>query len=298
MQQQRREVEIYEQKTNKDVTVHAKNSQSLSGVDQYQYSYLTEGNSTWSEWKDCTQTEIIEGKETIVGKFIISEHGKTIVKVRGISQLTDGTIVGEESQELIVNIDKKGPQITFSNIENGSNGDSKTKSSAKVRVTVTDQDEITVNENTLKYEWILFDSTEEYESFAKQATTLEKRKEKMTEQAKVFANGEPIVTEESMEGIYSLFIYAQDALGNESIEFSNYYRIGKEDLEQQDYMIGDLNGDKQVDIIDLAKMKRYIIGLEDLEETYKKAADINRDGEIDIIDLVKIKQIISGIITQ
>ena len=60
---------------------------------------------------------------------------------------------------------------------------------------------------------------------------------------------------------------------------------------------GDLNSDGLVNLIDLAKMKRYIVGLDTLVEEYLKAADINLDnGDINLIDLIAIKNIIAEII--
>ena len=69
------------------------------------------------------------------------------------------------------------------------------------------------------------------------------------------------------------------------------YKVG-------DYTIvvaGDVNGDAEIDIIDLALLKRHISKTQVLEDVYEVAGNIDRDGnEIDIIDLALLKRHISG----
>ena len=58
-------------------------------------------------------------------------------------------------------------------------------------------------------------------------------------------------------------------------------------------VLGDLNCDGLLNLIDLAKMKRYIVGEEKLSEAQKIAGDLNLSKEdINLIDLVQIKRII------
>ena len=213
------EIEYYEETTNKTVYVYATNSKSLSKVDKYEYSLTTDGGKTWTDWEDCTVKE----ENNIYGKTEILKDGQTIVKFRGISILEDGQNEGIESEEIIINQDIIGPEVEFANTDNGENGNSNWKISASVRVTVTDS--AGIDENTLKYEWIKFSSIEEFEEFNTSNKTTEDLKEKMTENQKTFANGEPITIKNSEKGIYSLFIYAKDKIGNETIKYSNTYYI-------------------------------------------------------------------------
>ena len=59
---------------------------------------------------------------------------------------------------------------------------------------------------------------------------------------------------------------------------------------------GDISGDGEITITDLAKMKQYLIGKLQLEQSYGKAGDINSDEKITITDLAKIKKAIIGLI--
>lgn len=55
---------------------------------------------------------------------------------------------------------------------------------------------------------------------------------------------------------------------------------------------GDLNGDGEVNILDVVSARAYIIGSLELTDEQIKAADTNDDGEISIIDVVKMRSII------
>ncbi len=59
--------------------------------------------------------------------------------------------------------------------------------------------------------------------------------------------------------------------------------------------LGDCNGDGQIDIIDMALIKRDISNKQKLANEFKKAGKISEEGtEIDIIDMALIKRYISG----
>lgn len=54
----------------------------------------------------------------------------------------------------------------------------------------------------------------------------------------------------------------------------------------EDVMKGDINGDGNIDIVDLSILNKHLIELSIIDdETKKKAADLNDDGEINILDL-------------
>jgi hypothetical protein len=54
---------------------------------------------------------------------------------------------------------------------------------------------------------------------------------------------------------------------------------------------GDANGDGDIDVFDLVKVKRIILGL----DPSTPGADANQDGEVDVFDLVEVKRIILGL---
>ncbi len=230
------------ERTNKEVTVTAKNSKSQSGVDKYEVSYTKDEGKTWSNWEDATVKEDQKGE--IQGKITIKDEGKTVVKFRSIAKLLDVTeegkeakeveLISEETEEYVVIIDKEGPKVTYENTENGENGSKESIEKIKVRPTVVD--EAGVEKSTLKYSWVKFESVEEYNEFQKAEKTIEQLKEKMGE-GKTFSNGEEIPSPENIEGIYSLFVYAKDKIGNESVSYSEYYafKLGKD--EKSEYVL-------------------------------------------------------------
>jgi len=236
------EVRYNGERTNKEVTVTAKNSKSQSGVDKYEVSYTKDEGKTWSNWEDATVKEDQKGE--IQGKITIKDEGKTVVKFRSIAKLLDVTeegkeakeveLISEETEEYVVTIDKEGPKVTYENTENGENGSKESIEKIKVRPTVVD--EAGVEKSTLKYRWVKFESVEEYNEFQKAEKTIEQLKEKMGE-GKTFSNGEEIPSPENIEGIYSLFVYAKDKIGNESVSYSEYYafKLGKD--EKSEYVL-------------------------------------------------------------
>lgn len=57
---------------------------------------------------------------------------------------------------------------------------------------------------------------------------------------------------------------------------------------------GDVNGDGQVTITDLSKLKLHVVETALLQEPYVKAGDINLDGNVSITDVAQLKLIIVG----
>lgn len=54
---------------------------------------------------------------------------------------------------------------------------------------------------------------------------------------------------------------------------------------------GDVNGDGEVNTLDLAELRKVLLGA---SETAKAGADANADGAVDLLDLIKIKKILSS----
>lgn len=62
--------------------------------------------------------------------------------------------------------------------------------------------------------------------------------------------------------------------------------------EYTNVVIGDVNGNGEIDIIDYIRIMKDIMETQELKGVYKLAADVNDNGEIDIIDYIRIKKII------
>jgi len=60
---------------------------------------------------------------------------------------------------------------------------------------------------------------------------------------------------------------------------------------------GDVNGDKVVNAIDFALLKKYLLGLSTLSEDTLKKVDLNQDSKVNAIDLAIFKQYILGTVT-
>ena len=54
-------------------------------------------------------------------------------------------------------------------------------------------------------------------------------------------------------------------------------------------MFGDLNGDGEIDAVDLLRMRFHLIGRTTFEGSLRAAADLNGDGEIDAVDLLRMR---------
>ena len=66
------------------------------------------------------------------------------------------------------------------------------------------------------------------------------------------------------------------------------------DIEYTLVVTGDINGDGEITITDLAKVKLHYIEKELLTGAELKAADMNYDGEITVTDIAQIKSILIG----
>ena len=62
-------------------------------------------------------------------------------------------------------------------------------------------------------------------------------------------------------------------------------------------MLGDVNGNGEIDAADYLIIKNYILGKYTMTEKQQKAADVNKNGEIDAADYLMIKDCILGKIT-
>lgn len=61
-------------------------------------------------------------------------------------------------------------------------------------------------------------------------------------------------------------------------------------------VLGDVNGDGRVAVVDYALLKRYVLGRGELSAEGQVAADVNKDGKISALDYVRVKGHVLGII--
>lgn len=78
----------------------------------------------------------------------------------------------------------------------------------------------------------------------------------------------------------------------------DYYEDGAHNfvLKNENYLLGDLNGDGEVNNIDAATVLRYDAGIIDLDDAALSLADINNDGEVNNIDAATMLRYDAGII--
>ena len=81
--------------------------------------------------------------------------------------------------------------------------------------------------------------------------------------------------------IADLSVTKLDESGNQ-VDFTNY-------------TYGDVNGDSDVDILDLVRLKKYVAAAVTAEDIYKKNANCEIDDAIDSLDLAALRQILLGI---
>ena len=89
----------------------------------------------------------------------------------------------------------------------------------------------------------------------------------------------------SKKGAYN--IVAIDNLGNKTIEIVTVDKIG---------VLGDVNGDGVVGLVDVLKVRRYISNSTkwSLTDEEKTKADVNKDGKINLTDVLKLRRYIAA----
>ena len=69
---------------------------------------------------------------------------------------------------------------------------------------------------------------------------------------------------------------------------------GKDKLEFTYVLFGDMNGDNNINLVDLVHVRNIILEQSNLKGAYKAAGDINHDGKIDLADLIFVRNDILG----
>lgn len=60
------------------------------------------------------------------------------------------------------------------------------------------------------------------------------------------------------------------------------------------YMIGDVNLDGHVDVIDATEISKYIVSISTLSDVQRELADYNHDGEINVVDATEVQKFVVG----
>lgn len=68
------------------------------------------------------------------------------------------------------------------------------------------------------------------------------------------------------------------------------------DVQYSLVVIGDMNGDGKISVVDLTKLKRVLVGLDKVDSNQLRAVDFNEDNKVSVVDLVWIKKILVGLI--
>ncbi len=93
------------------------------------------------------------------------------------------------------------------------------------------------------------------------------------------------------QGYYALESYKRFKEGRNAI-------FDMSDVNLSDVMLGDVNGDGKVDIVDVVMIRKHLVAIDELPQEALKNADVTKDGKVDIVDVVKIRQYLVGIIPE
>ena len=91
------------------------------------------------------------------------------------------------------------------------------------------------------------------------------------------------------------FIIDQEGIiqyANNEIDFEWMIYVIEELIYDDNYMLGDINSDGSIDILDVVLIVNIILGVLEPSEAQLIAGDLNLDGVINILDVVQIVNII------
>lgn len=88
------------------------------------------------------------------------------------------------------------------------------------------------------------------------------------------------------------------ASGSWSQNIKNVIYVYKAKTEPvEEYVLGDINGDSESDLIDAVIIQKYLAGISTLSDKQTRNGDINGDGEADLLDAVIIQKYLAGLNT-
>ena len=136
---------------------------------------------------------------------------------------------------------------------------------------------------------------------------LQYKKIELTENGKSVVSEYPIMISVPYEGTLENLKVCIEGTDNKRKNVSYTYRngnltfdtntLGNVIIMTQEGLMGDTNGDGEIDIADALMISRYDAGLTELEASQLSASDVNTDGEVNIADALMISRYDAGLIT-
>ena len=84
--------------------------------------------------------------------------------------------------------------------------------------------------------------------------------------------------------------------GEERRDCTNCGHFETRTLAALDYLLGDVNGDEKINVLDANLVRRYAAELEELDEKQLAAADVNGDGKVNVLDANLIRRFAAKLI--
>lgn len=112
------------------------------------------------------------------------------------------------------------------------------------------------------------------------------------------------ITRSSFSNCSKLTIYcnngseAQKIARERNIPYKPISEAPTEDEPKPETIIGDLNGDNSVDVLDATIVQKHAVGRADLTPEQIAVADVNNDNNVDILDAAEIQKFAAGKITE
>ena len=72
------------------------------------------------------------------------------------------------------------------------------------------------------------------------------------------------------------------------------FTYSKKNEGTEEYALGDVNGDGNINITDITKVAAQVKGKKMLDEKGIKAADVNKDGKVNVTDIIHIAAHVKG----
>ncbi|MBQ7874699.1 MAG: dockerin type I repeat-containing protein [Oscillospiraceae bacterium] len=85
--------------------------------------------------------------------------------------------------------------------------------------------------------------------------------------------------------------------GEERRDCANCGHFETRTLAALDYLLGDLNGDEKINVLDANLVRRYAAELEELDKKKLAAADVNGDGKVNVLDANLIRRFAAKLIS-
>ena len=77
-----------------------------------------------------------------------------------------------------------------------------------------------------------------------------------------------------------------------SIETKQNFIINLTITEQNQLILGDINGDNEINILDIIILSNYILSIIEFSNEQIQAADLNQDAIINILDIIQVVNLI------